>query len=205
VIAMLIGIQLTHLLAVMSPGPSFIVVTRVSIATSRAAGVWTAFGFGIGTVIYGCAALLGLQSLFAAFPLVYAIVRFVAAAYLAYMAAMLWRHARDPVPFAESGQATPEPALASIRRGLLTQLSNPKVVVFMGSIFVTLLPERPSPGLMAILLAIVFINEFGWFGLVACAVSRPGPRRAYLRLKRHIDRATGAVLAGLGLKLVLAP
>ena len=204
-IAMLIGIQLTHLLAVISPGPSFIVVTRVSISASRAAGVWTALGFAIGTFIYGCAALLGLQSLFAAFPLVYAAARVVAAAYLAYIAVMLWRHARDPLPEASPEKPHRENPLASIRHGLLTQLSNPKVVVFMGSIFVTLLPPRPSAGLIAILLAIVVVNEFGWYALVACAVSRPGPRLAYARLKRHIDRVTGAVLAGLGVKLILAP
>ena len=202
---MLIGIQLTHLLAVISPGPSFVVVTRVAISTGRAAGVWTALGFAIGTCIYGCAALLGLKSLFAAFPFVYATARVVAAAYLAYIAIMLWRHARDPIPVAPAGAPSTQSALVLVRRGLLTQLSNPKVAVFMGSIFVTLLPPRPSAGLIAILLAIVVINEFGWYALVACAVSRPGPRQVYARLKRHIDRVTGAVLAGLGVKLIVAP
>jgi threonine/homoserine/homoserine lactone efflux protein len=204
-IATLIGIQLTHLLAVISPGPSFIIVTRVSITTSRAAGVWTALGFAIGTFIYGCAALFGLQSLFAAFPMVYATVRIIAAIYLAYIAFMLWRHAADPLPMPDPDKPHGERPLTSIKRGLLTQLSNPKVVVFMGSIFVTLLPPNPSAGLIAILLAIVVVNEFGWYALVACAVSRPGPRRAYARLKSAIDRTTGAVLAGLGVKLIVAP
>ena len=201
----LLGIQFAHLLAVMSPGPSFVVVTRVAVAHSRAEGVWTAFGFSLGTLIYGVAAILGLHSLFVALPMLYAGVRVVAAAYLFWLAFMFWRHAADPLPDTATETAIRAAPLGAIRRGLITQLSNPKVVVFMGSIFVTLLPANPSPVVIALLLAIVWTNEFAWFGLVACVASMPRPRRAYTRAKSYIDRLTGAVLAGLGLKLALAP
>ena len=201
----LAGLALAHLLAVISPGPSLLVVARTSVAHARASGTLVACGLGLGTLIWSTAALFGLSVLFRLAPWLYAGLKVAGAAYLIYIAVMLWRGAGEPLPVAADdggAPAAPRP-LASVRLGLLTQLANPKVAVFFGSIFVTLLPAQPSPAVIAAVLAIVVANEIGWYAFVAHAFSVRRVRRAYARAKRWIDRTTGTFLGLLGLRLAV--
>ena len=89
-------------------------------------------------------------------------------------------------------------------RALLLQLSNPKIVVFFGSIFLSLLPANLPAWMDATVLAIVALNEFAWFALLALLFSG-GPARAfYRRAKVWLDRFMGGALALLGVRLALA-
>jgi threonine/homoserine/homoserine lactone efflux protein len=208
-LAALVTLWFVHLLAVMSPGPSLLVVARSAIAGSRADGTQVAFGLGLGTLVWSLAALFGLSVLFALAPWLYTGMKVAGAAFLLYIAFMMWRHARQPVALdgalaqADAGAPgrTKEP-VAAVRLGLLTQLANPKVAVFFGSIFVTLLPANPSPAIQAAVIAIVCANEVGWYTAVAYAFAVDRLRRGYARAKAWIDRICGGFLAFLGLRLV---
>ena len=83
-------------------------------------------------------------------------------------------------------------------------MSNPKAAVVYASVFVSLLPREIPPAVSLILPAVIFVIEAGWYAIVALALSAPSPRAAYLRWKVWIDRAAGAVMAALGLRLILA-
>lgn len=202
--AALAGLALAHLLAVISPGPSLLVVARTALAHARVSGSLVALGLGLGTLLWSTAALFGLSVLFRLVPWVYTGLKVAGSAYLLYLAVMLWRGAGRPLDVATpaDGDLVAPSALASVRLGLLTQLANPKVAVFFGSIFVTLLPAQPDPWVQAAVIAIVVANEIGWYAFVAHAFSVPRVRRAYQRAKAWIDRATGSVLALLGLRLL---
>ncbi|MDZ7713848.1 MAG: LysE family transporter [Rhodovibrio sp.] len=208
-LAALVTLWFVHLLAVISPGPSLLVVARSAIAGSRAQGTRVAFGLGLGTLVWSLAALFGLSVLFALAPWLYTGMKIAGAAFLLYIAFMMWRHAREPIAIdgalADTDGGAPGLAkgpLAAVRLGLLTQLANPKVAVFFGSIFVTLLPADPSPGVQAAVIAIVCVNEVGWYTAVAYAFGVAGLRRGYARAKVWIDRTCGGFLALLGLRLV---
>ena len=208
-LAALATLWFVHLLAVISPGPSLLVVARSAIAGSRAQGTRVAFGLGVGTLVWSLAALFGLSVLFALAPWLYTGMKVAGAAFLFYIAVMLWRHASQPVAIdgalveREDGTAgLAKGPLAAVRLGLLTQLANPKVAVFFGSIFVTLLPADPSPGVQAAVIAIVCANEVGWYTAVAYAFGVGRLRRGYARAKAWIDRTCGSFLALLGLRLV---
>ena len=201
-ILILIGFVAVHMLAVMSPGPSFLVVARASVARSRRSGIWSALGMGVGSVVWALAALFGLDVLFAVAPWLYTVMKVAGALFLIYLAVMLWRHADRPV----AGLTAPDPtggsALTAFRLGLLTQLANPKVVVFFGSIFLAVLPAERPAWMTAALLVLVFIDEFSWYAVVALAFSVERLRAGYLRLKRIIDRMTGGFLGLLGLRML---
>jgi len=203
-VLILLGVTLAHLVAVISPGPSLVVSMRTAVSAGRLAGTCVAFGYGVGSLVWASAALFGLNLLFVAFPWIYTTMKVAGALYLIYLAIGLWRQAKQPLCLPAGKAVVRTGLLAACRRGLLVQLSNPKVVVFMGSILVTLLPPDP-PGWMALaLLAIVFFNEFVWYTAVALVFSTRRAQEAFTRLKQAIDRTFSAVLGILGLRFLLA-
>ncbi|HSG88175.1 MAG TPA: LysE family transporter [Pseudomonadales bacterium] len=201
----LLGLGAAQTLAVMSPGPSFLVVARTALSISPRTALWTTVGLGLGTLLWSAAALFGLTVLFAQLPWLYAGVRLLGALYLLWLAVMLWRHAATPLALTTSTEPARAARLTALRSGLLTQLANPKVAVFFGSIFVTFLPADPSPSFLLVALALTFVIEVAWYGTVSIALSHRRLREGYMRMKSTIDRITGTVLAGLGLRLALAP
>lgn len=202
-LTVLATIGLVQLLAVMSPGPSFILTAQLAASRSRADGVMAALGMGVGTLVWAAAVMLGLQVLLQEFAWAYTVLRIVGGVFLLYVAWNIWRHAAAPLEVSR-GQGGEQSDLArSFRLGLWTQLSNPKVAVFFGSIFVALLPREVPDWMVASLLGIVFLNEFVWYALVATVFSTRGPRSVYLRFKLWIDRLTAIFLAALGVKLIL--
>ncbi|NNF24516.1 MAG: LysE family translocator [Rhodobacteraceae bacterium] len=201
-LAAFVGIALLHLMAAISPGPSFIVAVRTSVAEGFASGAGIAIGLGLGAVIWATAALAGLALLFEYAPAFLTVFKIAGGAVLIWIAWQTWSHAGDPIAEPQIG-ALPRSARSAVRLGLLTQLANPKPAVFFGAVFVGLIPEATPVGVLAALLATLFTTETLWYILVARAVSLDGPRRAYGRVKSGIDRLFGGLIALLGAKFAL--
>ena len=200
----LLGLALVHLLAVASPGPSTVLVIQTAAVAGRRGGLLAALAMMVGALAWATAALFGLQALFARFEWLYLAFRIGGAIYLVYLAVQLWRHARDPLPEIAPAGAIRLTGWQGFLRALLLQLSNPKIMVFFGSIFLSLLPQNLPLWMDATVLAIVALNEFTWFALLALLFSG-GPARAfYRRAKFWLDRFMGGALALLGLRLALA-
>jgi threonine/homoserine/homoserine lactone efflux protein len=203
-VVVLLGLAVVHLLAVASPGPSTVLVIQTAAVAGRRGGLLAALAMMVGALAWAAAALYGLQALFARFEWLYVAFRIGGAIYLLYLAFMLWRHARDPLPEIAVGRTDHMTGWQGFLRALLLQLSNPKIMVFFGSIFLSLLPQNPPSWMDATVLAIVALNEFTWFALIALLFSG-GPARAfYRRAKVWLDRVMGGVLAMLGVRLVLS-
>jgi threonine/homoserine/homoserine lactone efflux protein len=201
-VAALAGLWVVHLLAVASPGPSTVLVIQTAAMSGRRVGLLAAFAMMLGALAWAAAALYGLQILFARFDWLYTAFRIGGALYLLYLAYMVLRHAGAPLPEADPS-AGPRGAWQGFLKALLLQLSNPKVMVFMGSIFVSLLPAQMPLWMEATVLAIVAVNEFSWFALLALLFSGQTARAFYRRTKLWLDRFMGGALALLGLKLAL--
>lgn len=193
-----------HLLIAMSPGPAFLAVSRTAIGTSRKAGLVAAAAMASGAVIWAIGTLLGLHILFEKLPWLYDILRYGGAAYLIYlglgMLLSAWR-GKAPVEARELTQAISHRSV--FLRCLGVQLSNPKAAVFFGSVFVAVLPAAAPLWLKAAVVGVLAMNEFGWYALVALALSGGRVRRAYIGAKRGIDAVFGGFLAALGVKLAL--
>ena len=200
----LLGLAVVHLLAVASPGPSTVLVIQTAAVAGRRGGLLAALAMMAGALLWATAALFGLQALFARFEWLYLAFRIGGAIYLVYLAVQLWRHARDPLPEIPVGGAIRLTGWQGFLRALLLQLSNPKIMVFFGSIFLSLLPANLPVWMDATVLAVVAFNEFAWFAVLALLFSG-GPARAfYRRAKIWVDRVMGGVLAMLGIRLVLS-
>lgn len=189
------------LLGAMSPGPTSIYVAKNSIAISRKHGLFTALGTGLGAAIFGLLAVLGLQAFLLAVPSAYLALKICGGLYLLWMAFKIIKHAKEPIEAGNSSSSQ-----MSLRRafttGLITQLSNPKIAIVLASIFTALLPKDIPTYFYFVLPVLCFFIDAGWCSLVAVALSAEKPRKVYLKFKAGFDRAAGAVMTVLGLKLI---
>ena len=195
----LFSIGFVQLLAVISPGPSFLITARTAVARSRIEGVKVAAGLSLGTVVWSGGALFGLNVLFHAVPALFLAMKVAGALFLLWIAWQIFRHAAEPLDMQMAADGNHG---NSFWKGVWVQLSNPKVIVFFGSIFVAMLPENPPLWLLLALLFIVSFNEFWWYSAVALFFGSGPVRRIYLKSKAWIDRATGLFLGALGLRLL---
>ena len=200
--AALAGIVAALAVGVVSPGPSFVMVARLAVATSRANGLGAAVGMGAGGVVFAVAALLGLQAVLYAVPAIYLALKFVGGLYLCYLGFGIFLAARMPLTVEVPRQSVGSPPSRSFWLGLTTQVSNPKTAIVYASVFAAFLPGNFSALFAAALVCVVFTLEAGWYAVVATLLSSPRPRRAYLSYKALVDRAAGLVMVGLGLKLI---
>lgn len=196
----LLTVAVIHLVAAMSPGPSFLTVSRTALASGRSAGLVSALACGFGVLPWAVGAILGIVIVFNQAPWLYAACKAAGGLYLLYLAATVWQHATSPIEVAD---AIPRQTLSqAFAQTFFTQITNPKVAVFFSAIFVSVLPPDPPMWIMVAIVAIVFANEAVWYSIVALGLSAARPRALYLRLKLVFDRAMGALLGALGVKLL---
>ena len=194
------SIAFVHLIAAISPGPSFVVILRVAAAKGSRNAMLVDIGFGLGSMIWAGAAILGLAALFQIAPMLLTTLKFAGATFLLFIAFLLWCHAEDPLPQTEIADHTPS-AFAALRLGLLTQLSNPKTAVFFGAVFTGVLPPVIELHEVAIILAMVFLIETLWYVVIAQLFSISAARATYVRMKKWTDRLFGGIIALFGLKI----
>lgn len=190
------------LLGAISPGPSFVFVVRTAVAQSRSEGLAAALGMGVGAMLYGALAVLGLRTLMQDGGLLFTALKVAGGLYLVYLAWKIWSHAADPITV-EAGAAPAANPRKAFTFGLLTQLSNPKIVAVFGAVFAALLPANPEPWLYWALPPLIFLQETLWYGIVAIAFSAAKPRAIYLGAKLWVDRAAAAFIGILGIRLII--
>ncbi len=187
-----------------TPGPDMLLIASRSVSQGRSAGFLTYAGIAAGTYCHALAAGLGLSQLFVAVPVAYEIVRWAGCAYLLYLAYKTLR---------SGGSAfAPSTALRKIsdRRifteGLLTNLLNPKVALFVLALFPQFVdPANGSLLLQMVVLATV-LNGIGF--LVNGAVVMLGSRiqrslSGFRRFPRLPQYLLATVFAGLAARLAL--
>jgi RhtB (resistance to homoserine/threonine) family protein len=190
------------MLAVISPGADFAVVTRNSLLGSRRTGVMTALGVGVGSLIHVAYTLLGVGVALAASPAAFGALKLLGAAYLIWLGVTMLR-ARPAAPADVVGSAATGDGRA-FRAGLFTNALNPKTTVFVVSLFLQIVD--PSTPLAAQLGygAFVGIAHAGWFSLVALALSTQTARARLTTARVWIDRICGGALVAFGASLARA-
>lgn len=198
----LAGVLAALTVGVVSPGPSFVMIARTAVSSSRSNGLAAALGMGAGGVLFALAALLGLQAILLAVPSLYLVLKVAGGLYLAYLGFRIWSSAKHRL-VVQGGSGGGDSLPRSLALGFVTQVSNPKTAIVYASVFAAFLPAAPSVSFGFALVSMVFAIEAGWYSIVALALSSERPRRAYLRYKASVDRMAGGVMMLLGLKLVL--
>ena len=187
----------------MSPGPSFLVVARNSLARSRAHGVATALGTGLGVAIFAVLASFGVTTLIEQVPTAYLVFKLVGGGYLLYLAWRIFSSAAEPIQVDTASSRKDQGYGQAFFQGLVTQTSNPKTALVIAGIFAAFVPQNPPPNTAALVAIIAFVIDFSWYACVALVLSAGRSRSAYLRSKSAFDRTAGLFLGMVGIRLLI--
>jgi len=189
-------------LLTVTPGADMALVTRSALAGGRRAALATTLGISLGVLAWAAASALGVAAVLATSPTAFAVLQLGGAAYLVVLGLQtLWRTRQAAPDRGEDGDRA-ERRTTAFRQGLLTNVLNPKIAVFYG----TLLPQFLSPGDPALAISLVLAGihvAFGlaWLTTYAWLVTRAGDVLRRPRARRALDRLTGTVLVALGLRI----
>jgi RhtB (resistance to homoserine/threonine) family protein len=191
-------------LVILAPGPDTALVTKNALRHGRRAALATSFGVVSGLIAWTLAAALGIAAIVRASETAFTVLKLVGAAYLIYLGVQALRASRRghgaDIPV---GDGPTQQTSRAYRQGLLSNLANPKIAAF----FTGFLPQFIAPGVSVtvpfLLLGAIFVAmTLGWLCVYALMASKAGGLLTRPRVRTALDRVTGVVLIGLGLRLV---
>ncbi|PYG31870.1 LysE family translocator [Pelagimonas varians] len=200
-LSVFISIGLIHLLAAVSPGPTFVLCLRTAATEGFGTAAMLSIGYGLGAMLWAAGAMAGLALLFELIPVLFVGLKVIGGLFLIYLAHLMFRNAKTPMPDVRTD--APRSRTAAIRMGFLAFATNPKPAVFFGAVFVGLLPNDATVLSRVLLVALIGANEILWYLTVARVFSLPKPRALYARVKTSVDRVFGTLIAVFGLKIAL--
>jgi len=193
----LASLAVVSLVTAAVPGPSIFLVMRLAMRRGRGPAMMAALGATAGCIIWCAAAALGLAALLTAAPWLYKVLRVAGGLYLLWFAIQLWRS--QPEAQAEAGDTL---AAGSFWRALVVCLTNPKSVLFFGSIFAAYMGPDSPLWVHGAAIAIVVTTCIGCYAAVAWLFSTPRAAGAYARAQRPLDRTAGGLMGVFGIGLL---
>ncbi|MEX2210030.1 MAG: LysE family transporter [Patescibacteria group bacterium] len=201
----LLGIFLTvalvHLLAVMSPGPDFVMLTGNTVRYSRRTGVLTAAGLGLGILVHVTYSLVGIGLLVSQSILLFTIIKYVGAAYLVYIGYKALRSESSKRAVARKSARKDISPRRAIGMGFITNVTNPKATLFFLSLFSVVISPGTPFWLKAVMSIEMSLVTFAWFALVAVVISHRLVAKRLDSVQHIVERAIGGVLILLGLRI----
>ena len=208
----LVSLALLYLAALVIPGPNLLLLTHTAASSSRRAALGVAFGIATGTFMWVAVAVFGVQQIFDAAPALQTGLRAVGGLFLLYLAFSLFRSLwvdrkaaldASEVVVTPADDETDKAQRTYFRKGLLTNLTNPKSLAFWTSVAVVSLD--PNAPLATRISAVMMVSMMGlvWHVGLAYLFSTPPAQRAYLRAKPVLSLITGVVMGAFGTRLLL--
>jgi threonine/homoserine/homoserine lactone efflux protein len=188
---------------VLIPGPDFAVVTKNTLAAGRRRGGWAAVGVTSSNMVQGTAAASGLSALIVRAQPVFQTIKWAGVVYLAFLGVQAIRSAvrGQHLPLDDGEPATAGAAFGGWRQGFLSNITNPKVLIF----YLAVLPQFLVPGASVgwvlafawshALLSLIYLLALAW------GLHRARQILARRKVRRAMDGLTGAVLLGFSARL----
>ncbi|MGW0199828.1 LysE family translocator [Nonomuraea sp. NPDC003201] len=187
-------------LLTLTPGLDTALILRTSLLASRRAAWGVTLGIQLGTLTWGVLTAAGLSALLAASRLGYEVLRWAGVAYLVWMGLRMLLAKAAP-------HDEPEQAVrfgAGFRRGLVTNLLNPKVGAFYVAMLPHFIPDGAPHAVMGLVLAGVHVAEgLLWSAALIGFASLVGGFLRTPAVRRFLDRLTGVVIVGFGIRLAV--
>lgn len=200
----IITVAVLHFLAVMSPGPDFIMVSRNALLYSRKSGVYSALGLALGILLHVSYSLIGIGLIISKSIVLFFALKLIGSGYLLYIGYKMLHSKKSELVIEGKQEKKDISKLSAIKMGFMTNATNPKATLFFLSIF-TLVINPATPLFVKLLMGIeMTVATFLWFAFVATILSHGIIKKQFIKIQHHIERVMGVVLVLLGIKLALS-
>lgn len=195
-----------HLIALISPGPDFILVVKSGVRNSAKKALGVAFGIAAANALYIALCLIGVGALLAESIIIMSIIKGLGGIFLTYVAVMALRSKRQDYAFINQTGAQNGPGGSSFLKefctGFLSGLLNPKNPIFYLSLFSLVLNSQVSFWLKLGLASWMTFAVFAWDAFIILVLSREKVRRRFSKMAFYVDKIAGTILGLVGLQLV---
>lgn len=189
---------------IVSPGADLAMVLRQSLLHGRRAAIITSLGIGTSLMFHVTYTILGLGLIISQSIYMFNIVKWCGVAYLLYIGVKALRAGKSDLtaqPNAVEGDQKRQSVAKAFFLGFAANILNPKAVFFFLSIFSTMVSINTPIAVKFGYGLVMAASLIAWFVGVSIFMTRPKTRAAFSRASQWIDRASGVVFIGLGLKL----
>lgn len=205
-LAQWVSLLALNLAGAASPGPDMILIMRLA-TRSRTHALAAALGIQLGVVMWTSLTVFGAAAILTAYPSVLAFVQLIGGIALIWMGRNMamagWRdRSTKPVDLADAALRLGS-LKSAFKTGWLTNIANPKIVLFLAAIVAPLLPQSPSIGLSIAVIAALTLSAFLLFVVVAFFLSTKAVRRRVLAAGPWIDIASGVLFMVIGGSLAI--
>lgn len=196
-----------HVVGMTSPGPDILLILRMA-TRSRKHALAAMAGIVTGSTVWVTLTVVGVAAVLSSHPALMGGIQLLGGAYLAYMGVRMLVGAVRGIREVQAGgvAAVGAAALGSLggafRQGLLTNLSNPKIVLFFAAVLSQFMPVGAPWWVQLVYIAALLITSVLWFGLIAITVSTEAVVRRMVSAGPWIDLVAGVVFAALGASFI---
>ena len=191
---------------IVTPGPDTALIIRNALKAGARAASSSALGVGVGSSLWATASVLGLAVLLETSELAFNALKYAGAAYLFYLGLRTIFSTMRPTSETVAALGPAKSKLgerAAFAQGLLNNLLNPKA----GAIFVSAMPQfiEPHDSVFRLIAMVVCYDLLvvAWLCTYGYVVSRAGRSGIGVRVRTTLERVTGVVMIGLGMRLAL--
>ena len=194
-------ILLAGLIAGASPGPATLAIAGTSMASGRLQGLAIASGIVTGSLIWSISAAFGLGALMLANGWILEVVRVLGAGYLVFLGFKSAKSAMTPGKLKLHGLVHAS-AKRAYFKGMVLHLTNPKAILYFGSLYSIGIPaDTPPSSLIIVIAAMALMGTVVFLGYALLFSSEP-VRRNYLRMRRWFEGVFAIAFALAGIKIL---
>ncbi|WP_067456350.1 LysE family translocator [Devosia elaeis] len=198
------GLMLAFGINAIIPGADFAMVLRQSVVHGRRAALLTSAGIATSILVHGSYTLLGVGVIVGQSLLLFNILKWAGAAYLVWLAISALRSPPPQMPDMDDDAAIRNSDMSAFALGFLTNLLNPKAVLFFLALFTSLVSVRTGGDAKVIYVGAMSLMLFAWFALVSVFFTTPSVRQGFFRAGRWFNRVTGITFLALAVRVALA-
>lgn len=194
-------------IAMASPGPDFILVSRNSLLYPRRIAMGTAFGIVTGCSVAAVLSVLGLAAILAHSILLFSVVKYAGAVYLVYLGVkgLLTREVESaPLNGTQKTARKDITLVNAYLQGVFCNLLNPKLAIFLLSLFTQFIDVEATLTQKTIVASVFFVESLIYWPVLVMLIQIPSIKNFFLDFRLWLDRIFGALLLGLGLKVALS-
>jgi len=199
----LIGLVFTiHLLAVMSPGPDFLMVIKNAMQYNRKTAVYTALGISIGIGVHITYSLAGIAYILKHNENLFNFIKIIGALYIIYIGVKIWLDQKREMISNSDQKINIISAKQALKIGFFTNILNPKVSLFFLSLFSVIIPQNTPNWLLLVISLMLVLVTFIWFTFISFALTTPKSLQIYQKYEQIITKLFAVILIILGLSIL---